>query len=438
MSSGGETAGSIPGATVERLSYPVIGVGEVLSSAETEDDGTFRLEGVNGARVHLCVRADGYARRAQTIEIPADADAEGVILVAEPSSAIEVLVVDERGSPVEGTRASLRDEGGQISYPEHNPSRADGALRFPDATAGEWYLTVLLPDPHDGWERPQLYRKVSGGERVRVEARRGVPGVAELDVAVVDAGTGEALAPTGAQVWCDTVDDSGITHRQQAKAERSVGRIRARGLRPGSWKLRVDCRGYGMEIVPFDVTTSDLRIERRVAMEPAATLRGRVVGAEDVSDLLVHADRHAVAIDAEGRPSPGTLSRTSTVATDGSFRFGELDPGPLTLRVRSSRYVGEVIVEVTSRTEASVEIEVEAAGTVVFAGAERYDLLLVTSTGHDAESRADHVGARASVTLPAGSRSIKVRDASQGRGGPVIWTGSIDVKAGEETTVSLP
>jgi len=80
--------------------------------ATTDRDGRFAITSIDPSSiVWLSIDAEAWARLPVRVDVPADEDVADVLLVAQRSHPVTVIVVDQTGAPVEGARGSIKKDG---------------------------------------------------------------------------------------------------------------------------------------------------------------------------------------------------------------------------------------------------------------------------------------------------------------------------------------
>ena len=123
--------------------------------ASTDSEGRFRLEGIGARPVRLAARAPGFGRATRD-GVEAGAHAE---LFLFPGAALEGIVVDGEGHPVEG--ALVQAAGGGLWSTPPPSERTDAEGRFVMAGVEEGEYVVMA---REGGRAPGLGRAVVEGE----------------------------------------------------------------------------------------------------------------------------------------------------------------------------------------------------------------------------------------------------------------------------------
>ena len=162
-----------------------------IGGGATGADGTVRLDGVPAGTWILQVRAEGYARWAQSVTLPRGGGRPPVVVLLARGCSLPGTVSERGGGPLAGVEVLLRD-----------PSWASGAPGFSHASArtdagGRWRIGGVAPGIHE-----VCVRLPSG--TLRSEGSVVLPGPDRFDIVldrggsiagrVTDAATGEPLA----------------------------------------------------------------------------------------------------------------------------------------------------------------------------------------------------------------------------------------------------
>ncbi|MCY3971198.1 MAG: carboxypeptidase regulatory-like domain-containing protein [Acidobacteria bacterium] len=313
-------------ATVEANTEYAFGVESHERNTVSDQNGAFRITGLESRRYILTARAPGYADGGpdEPIEIGDDAVA-GIEIVLEPEASIVGAVTGLSPSDLNQVQVSA------WNWPRHRDATrdTDGNFSIQGIGPGTWEVTAIKGE----WERT-VERTVTierGMTEVFVELpfERGL----RLSGQVVEDG-----APLGgANLW---VGDA------SARADRE-GRFALEGLEPGLNQVlvsRADLSGLQYQSIDLQTDLEGVRIE----LEPAtASVAGVVVDAETGLPLdyanLKAADAATIDAIAAGGETGGPLVGVSSVLTQaGTFKL-ELRRNADRLWVTHDRYEGTQI-----------------------------------------------------------------------------------------------
>ena len=332
----------VPGAAVEGL---VLGPsGEPIEGAEvryyggrlftrfgqpplSDDQGRFRLGGLEPGLLHITVSAKGFASVDRQVDVRAG-KTQSVEIRLREGREVRGRVVDEQLAPIGGAQVSLSGGGGS----DRGVSDADGsfALRVPD---GSYQLRAFK----QGFVEAVLAEKVE----VASEPILGL----EIQLSKGGAIVGRILG-----IEPDRFRDLQVTagSRYRAQAVDHQGGYRIEPLPPGDWEVVASemssgrqargraVLGPGVEEVALDLEFFDgLALSGRVLVdgvpEPSAVIQ--------VHGLDVRAARHT-AVDYRGR-----------------FRLADLELGRYQLEARKDSIVERRELELTADLEVEIEID---------------------------------------------------------------------------------
>ncbi len=358
---------------------PVEGARFVVRSGPAGAEATSGVDGVaiiarpEGASQHgtwgwFDVLKEGFATRSVGIVLtPDDGRALPTVVLQRPAP-IEGRVVDQDGKPVAGAYVDLHRSDAQIANGSVTTG-PDGKFSFPDATAGEWDLRVLTPEPHDEWRGPQEMTLVRGGDRDVVVALRHVePGKARVVAQVVDADTGAPLSPDEAQLIPARQEDRDLWNGH-GKIELASGSLSAGRVRAGAWKLWVRIPGRPAAFVSLDVAEGQVEVPVRVAVGRPGTLRGRLelgdVGIEMPTWVSLGHEGVWCTPEWAGYRTEKAIGG-ERVGPDGTFEFPRVAPGRYRLWIDTQGCLGEGFAEVLSGGEATAVVTFTKGAVVSF------------------------------------------------------------------------
>jgi RNA polymerase sigma factor (sigma-70 family) len=274
---------------------------------------------------------------------------EDVSMPSASASAIEAVVRDPAGRPIEGALVALTRTSGPGS---HAATDGNGRVLFDDAGPGEYRLGASAP----AWlasETPPFRLAAGARKRVDIALRQGGQ---PLSGRVLDDGGGPipgALVTVGeGYPWSAYVGMRGRPPLRFRAVTDEQGRYQLR-LEAREYSLRAEAGGY----VPAETTVPVNRaVVRDLRLQPAARVEGRVVDrgtGEPVAGARV--DLRAGALD-----GPGSSTHTRA---DGAFVLDDVPAGAFFLHARSGALVGSSgrITTVPTQAVSGVEILVERA-----------------------------------------------------------------------------
>ncbi|MHC4971605.1 MAG: carboxypeptidase-like regulatory domain-containing protein [Planctomycetota bacterium] len=382
------------GRGIAEAAVAVLGV----ASTRTDADGRYRLATVPDGEYHFSIDAAGYAPVRAVRRVGQRVDF--ALRAARP---LFGRVVDAQGEPLAGVYLDALRGGEHLTW---KPGRtaADGRFRLPHADDGWWRLRVMPPAPQDSWRGPREWVVHAGDSPVTVRLVRAPAGRATLAAAV----TG---MPVRATLWRADVEPDGVVRTRPV--ELAFGAVRAEGLRPGRWRLKVTTADGGRAERGFVVGEKDTTVEVKLA--PAAP--GAIVGKVHVGDLdpLPPALEVWVSPRDEGR-APGARGR-GRVRPDpesGVFRLEDVRSGEAVRLYLRGRFVwGEASVTVLPGGEARTAIRARPAGELVLASERPCPVAAITYAIDDgAERLAPSLAGKSDLvrlTLPPGPVRWRVR-----------------------------
>jgi len=319
-----------------------------LSSAVTDADGLFLLEGLDPGRCRALVRAPGFATWRRDGVEPDEIGADIGDVELDHGMTIVGQVVDRAGRPLGGIGVEVFEDAA-YAYVAETTARTDhsGWFRADGLSAGRWLLRA-----HRGDESARAAVEGRAGDTVSAELRLG--GVAlEGEVWIGDrpaAGGSLVLAGAGARgdgivVMVQTDADErrffGIEAPPVAIAVADDGRFAAAGISPGAYTASYTPPGAGGSPVSRELVVPQVETHRCLIRFADAAVEG-------------------VVVDGDGRPVAGAVVTVgaadgSTAASgfadgDGAFVFVGLDPGVVRLGAAHGEYGDAAEIEVELRS----------------------------------------------------------------------------------------
>ncbi len=313
------------------------------STAVSGPDGAFRVEPVPSGTAELVVKAKGFARKRETIKVPA-AGREGIEILLRPGTAATGTVFGPDGRPHAGAAveaATLVDAPvvGTVPVPfetEGILSGADGTYRIEGLPVGRKIRVTAST-------AEMLSEAVEAGPLERSLVLEGV----DLRLAPAAAVLATVLDEKGAPVAGAAVrvtpanEDEGqrnlgmmrmaVRRDEGARITDERGVVRVRPVAPGPLRVRADKDDYrrAEAVVPAGPgpdtpVTLTLDAGQAVAGKVADPAGAAVAGATVTVQRLGAAN---------------FLSETRTTGEDGSFRIGGLDGKGLMLRAEKAGFV---------------------------------------------------------------------------------------------------
>jgi protocatechuate 3,4-dioxygenase beta subunit len=285
------------------------------------------------------ILADAPGRARGSTRLYLDAAPRAVAIELGPEHALDVVVNDDLGAPVDGTELEVVSAS---PLPVGARTAADGRARVGRLGPGPWRVTARAPgyeEVHgrgvEGTPVVLVLRKL-GAIAVHVVAEGGVPAA------------GARVAVAGATLW---------PARTAMADER--GDVRIGSLEAGTYALRAT-KDDAVSAIDFDVAMGRGE-EKPVVLQLS---RGRFVAALVTDGEAADADpvRAARVTVAEGGLSPFPLEATTDAA--GRARLGPIAPGGATLSARADGFVSRGTVAVPDPPPAELRVALARAGAL--------------------------------------------------------------------------
>ncbi|HWM89566.1 MAG TPA: carboxypeptidase regulatory-like domain-containing protein [Thermoanaerobaculia bacterium] len=315
----------------------------VSFQAVSDAGGRFRLQNLKAGRFSLrAVRAGFAPAVVQGIEIPETPETPETApqldlgdVTLQPGAAIEGIVTDTRGRPVEKASVSLGHDPSGFLTPELSSmsmepveTGPDGRFRFADLPRGSRF------EVNAG--HPELAHEVMSG----VEAPTAKPvhirlaRSRSLEGRVVDA-EGEPVA--GARVFPSYTSAGffGAPLGGRPPKTDEEGRFVLSRLKPGTIDVLVSASGYKTRREPGVLIPEEGEIAPvEITLQPGTSLEGRVLDREDLP--LRYASVHLQGED------QGFFRMAVSTDEEGHYEIGDLEPG--SYEVRASAGQGPSVV----------------------------------------------------------------------------------------------
>jgi protocatechuate 3,4-dioxygenase beta subunit len=366
------------------------------AAVETDDQGRFSLWTDPGDTSVQGI-ADGYGPDTEAVHAPGT-----IALYLTPESSLSGTVVDAAtGDPVEGARVELEPGLDDLSD-------AQGHFRIGRLAPGRYLATARTAHRYGHADGSTL---VGLGQHVDGVTIRVFPAVQLRGKVVI----GDAATPcAGADV---SITDAG--HRRAAHAtSEEGGTVALDGVLPGTYTVRVACRGYRAHDHYDPIVVADRDLDGLVwRVDPGATLRGRVLTThgEPVEDAAIRASLVTAARQA------GDIEDTRS-GKDGAYELTGLATGTYKLAVTSDRGVAPrdgYSVDLTSATVTKDLVLDDSAtirGTVVDTQGTPVPDVDVFADPHGAHAYGDHRKSQTDGSFvidglrPGGYRVVARRD----------------------------
>lgn len=343
------SAGPVAGAQVaasqrEQRSFAgasMMGLGRVFAGGETDEQGSFLLEGLPpGENISLFASAAGYQHQQLDIDLAERDERTPVTITLQRGLVLAGQVVDASGAPrsgvmVEATSAAMSQGMGPGGYLPPTVTSAEGRFRFEGVPAGQWQLAARDDAGGSAREVVEAGRRdvvlrlaVPGGVRGRVVSEEGAP-----------VGGAEIRVISGQEFKQATADGTGV--------------FQVPGLAPGSARVAAQARGWVPDSVQVTVE-SGRTAEVTLKLKRGGVIVGRVLGltAEEL-----------------GRCRVGTLTTTASPDAGGAFRLEGVATGSQLVRamVMPDMKLRQTTVEVPA-VGAEVEVELDFGAGLTLSG----------------------------------------------------------------------
>jgi protocatechuate 3,4-dioxygenase beta subunit len=349
--------------------------------AVTDPDGVFvltRTRGESGAEARqVDVSKDGFApRRLVRVLFVIDDGAPLPEIRMTPPAPVEGVVLDQDGRPLAGAFVVLRRGEKCLNLAGQQGTSADGRFAFPDATPGEWMLTVVPPVAADGCVQPPDKLVVGGTRDVVVRVERLPPGRGRVVVEVVDAASGKPVDVDDVCLYDNHADRSQRVALPKPTIDR--GRVTVTPLRPGDYSLwfRIADRPY--QLVQIHVADDATDVGATCRVRQGSTITGRVRMPPEFAGKpvkVIYAPRDTRTVPGGGSWRPITSQGRVEVAADGTFRIEGVTPTQFRLEVRERGWLGDAVAD-ASAGDAAVDLDVRRGTVVTFRSAESFGRLV--------------------------------------------------------------
>jgi protocatechuate 3,4-dioxygenase beta subunit len=278
--------------------------GRMLSSAPTDEQGSFIVEGADPGPVRLVATAAGFlASQPKPVEIPEGEDLEGIEILLSQGAVVEGHVTGSNGRPLAGALVQVAPRPApvpEIGLPTAQTGQ-DGAYRLEGVPPGRRSLSAEHP------EHPSAVAEV--------EVR---PGTNALDLRLEDGWevSGQVVDGGGRPVPGARVTVSSKSSSRQAVSG-ADGAFRVTAVSEGRSRVEAEKEGYaparpGVEVQVADGPVSGVEVR----LDPGGAIVGRILG-------LGHEDLSRLEISASG-PAGGAAGR---IDPSGAYRVDTLPAG---------------------------------------------------------------------------------------------------------------
>ncbi|MCC6271743.1 MAG: hypothetical protein IT190_10730, partial [Microbacteriaceae bacterium] len=265
-------------------------------------------------------------------------------------------------------------EGKSLNGPGDGKTGADGRFSFPNATPGEWRITVVPPRGAGTFIQPPEMPVVGGTRDAIVRVQRLPEARARVLVDVVDAETGQPLDARDAYFFRAAHNWDGMPSPPEAKIER--GRVVVDPVQPGDYVLWIGIEDRPQQLVRVHVDRDATRAAATVRVRRGVTLTGRVRAPEGFDGWPV-----GVSIEPVGRVPMPTRWDFATLTTygraeadaDGAFRIEGRTATQYRVRVEKEGWLGETTVD-ASEGDVSIDLEIRRGTIVRFRGSDPIEI----------------------------------------------------------------
>lgn len=355
---------------------------ETIVSAETSTLGIARLSGLPADRnVWVLIERPGFTPEVQDVLLLPGEPPRELRVILRPGGTAVGRVLDEKGRPVAGAEVeisgdpfgiSMRPVYGEPQDLSHLPSflletarhrtrtGPGGRFRFHDLPEGPFDLTIRHP-LHAPFLSEHPITGGVAGPLGRFILRRGQT----LTGTVTDA-SGRPVA--GARIWNQLDLAGGESVPPPVVTTGADGSFTIRGQEPR--EVVICAEGFLKEKVRIDFPEDPVQVR----LNPATTIRGRVLGpeGEPLAGVEVHpsgAGWLTTCIPSPDDPPPCATNVPGTTDAEGRFVIGPLTPDWYTLWARKPGFVDGSVERLRSAAGVAVEgVEIRLGRGAVVTG----------------------------------------------------------------------
>lgn len=407
------TGQGLEGATVSLIQLRFQNGTRQRLDANSQADGSFRIDGVSAGSYVLRCRRDGYVAsqfnaRVGLLEVAAGQAVTDANVQLNPDAAITGKVLDDAGNPAPGARVRAIEQTSRRGHTlavvqAESQTDASGAFTLKQLPPGN-YFVVAQPDPaaqkvnQDGSLLKTFYPRaldidtatptqVSPGQNagdITLYLRRGIAHHVRgrlSDIPVSGRGMRVMWSPASA------VDSPALT---ETVAVGKSGAFDIADVTPGTYTLRVFARfrhliaRQNVEVGGGDVNGVDVTPLMPVVLTGKATLPDNLAGARPRIRLIARPLENGAAMSAS----------VTDVQADGSLQTTPLDPGPYLLQAvvtPPTLYVKAILLNQQDVTDKATDIS-DAAGNI--------EIVLATGSASISGTTTDGVAGTAVVLVP--------------------------------------
>ena len=315
---------------------PAVRVAAGGSTTNTDDDGTYTLEGVAAGKRDVLFIHPSYGRLVKPFSVGAGVN----ILNAAFDPGVEVTgrAVDENGKPVSGARILLASESRFELRRYQDVTGADGRFRLSPVVDGRYRLRASTED----WPESELPGTV---------VVAGEP-LANLEITLDRGATlsGKVLGLEPADLAGVKVEARGDRGSTVAAWTDGQGRYEISSLHPGDWVVRATLwDGQRQVQARVPIARTDREVTRDLEFAKRLTLTAQVLfGEEPLPDAQVSLRGQRFAVE-----------RGATTDHEGRFRLDDLEADTYQVGVRHTRkmLVHNDQIELQGDREAVIRLE---------------------------------------------------------------------------------
>jgi hypothetical protein len=415
-------------------------------SSSTNARGEFLIQGLNAGTVDLVVKASHHIeKRMSAVEVKEGVHHGNIVIELDSGNTIEGVVVDTKGTPVEGAELLAKDYSQGVKE-LHATTGGDGHFVVEGILAND---QVELEVRHDNFA---LY----SDSKARV-------GTKDMNIVMKEHGRiqGNVVTSDGKSVESFTVQAQNPNTKDPRKQPKSQtftnadGGFEYKGVPGGNYTLYIRAPQFSATTVPNVKVVEGETLELgQIVLQSGGRVTGKVIDSASkrpVEGARVQITQGSSRFVSGGAAPAGGLSPNpvQSTAADGSFAFAGLKGGALSLRILHDSYVSRKIDDVNpdvADKSQDLVIELDQGGEIIgsvldqagkpLAGMNVY--LIGEDTSANQTQPTDKTGKFHFMGVTSGTFTVKAhRFGTVENGGPVQAEATVDLAPGETEEVNL-